>query len=49
MIIGRVLGINVDEKVIEDGRLSMPKLRLLCRLGFGDYSVIEKIITIPKK
>jgi len=44
MIIGKVVGMSVDESIMEDGRINVKKLRPMCRLGYHGYSVVEKMI-----
>lgn len=44
MIIGKVVGMSVDEKIMEEGRINVEKLRPMCRLGYHGYSVVEKVI-----
>ena len=34
MIIGKVVGMSVDEKIMEEGRINVEKLRPMCRLGY---------------
>ncbi len=41
IIIGKVLGINIDNEYIKDGRIDVLKLKPLARLGYMDYSKVE--------
>jgi|GEM_PF-5675867 len=48
MIIGKVLGIDPDQKFIKEGRVETHKMPLLSRLGFNQYSVLKNHITIDR-
>lgn len=44
MVIGRVLGIHVDDDALTaDGRIDVLRLRPIARLGYYDYTSIESI------
>ncbi len=47
VIIGEVIGIHIADDVITDGKVDIPKIRPLARLGYFDYTVIEKSFEIP--
>lgn len=40
IIVGRVLGIHIDDAVMTDGRIDVNKVRPLGRLGYSDYVVV---------
>lgn len=41
-VIGRVVGVHIsDEFLTPEGRIDVPKIRPICRLGYMDYAVIE--------
>ncbi len=48
MIIGRVLGMHVDERVIDDGRVSAVKLRPIARLGYREYAVLDQVFKMSR-
>ena len=48
LVIGRVLGIHIDDAVLTDGIIDMGKVRPLGRLGYEDYNVVENIFPMPK-
>ena len=48
MVIGRVLGIHIAADVIENGRVSIGKLRPIARLGYREYAVIERIFQMTR-
>ena len=41
MVIGQVVGIHIDDDVIEDGMVNVHKMDLIARLGYLDYAKIE--------
>jgi hypothetical protein len=44
IIIGRVVLVHIKDEVIgPDGRLDIPKIRPLARLGYYDYTSVESI------
>ncbi|MCR5182363.1 MAG: flavin reductase family protein [Clostridia bacterium] len=47
VIVGEVIGIHIDDDVITDGKVDIPKIKPLARLGYFDYTVIEKSFEIP--
>ena len=47
VIVGEVIGIHIDDNVITDGKVDIPKIKPLARLGYFDYTVIEKSFEIP--
>ena len=44
MIIGKVVGMSVDESIMEDGRIKAEKFHPMCRLGYHSYSVVDRVI-----
>ena len=50
MVIGRVVGIHIDDKYVKDGRVDTGAMRPIARLGYMDYGVInpENVFTINR-
>ena len=44
MIIGKVVGMRVDESVMEDGKIMPERFHPMCRLGYHSYSVVDRVI-----
>ena len=44
--IGRVIGIHIRDEVLKNGIIDIESIRPLARLGYRDYTVIEKAISI---
>lgn len=41
MVIGRVVGVHIDESVLMDGRVDVTRFKPLSRLGYFDYATVE--------
>ncbi|HLW23206.1 MAG TPA: flavin reductase family protein [Steroidobacteraceae bacterium] len=48
MVMGRVLGIHIDESAIVDGRVASARLRPIARLGYREYAVIESTFKMTR-
>ena len=48
MVIGEVIGIPLDEKLIVDGRVDVTKLKPVARLGYLDFAVVEDFFTMER-
>lgn len=42
VVIGKVVGIHIDDGVLTDGRIDVKKTRPIARLGYFEYGVIEE-------
>ena len=48
MIIGKVVGIYIDDSLIVNGKVDIVKVKPIARLGYMDYTVIEKIFSMQR-
>ena len=48
IIIGKVIGISIEDDYIKDGKVDVKKLKPLARLGYMDYSVIDNIFEMNR-
>lgn len=48
LVIGVVVGIHIDERVLTDGLVDIAKLRPLSRLGYLDYAVTDEVFAIRR-
>lgn len=48
MVLGEVVQIHIDERVLTDGRVDLAKIRPIARLGYMDYSVVDTIFTMRR-
>ncbi len=42
LVIGRVIGIHIDDRFIEDGRVNTAALRPIARLGYSEYATVTE-------
>ncbi len=47
VVIGRVVGVHIDDKVLKDGLVDYAKLTPMARLGYTDYTRITEVHTKP--
>ena len=48
MVLGHVVGIHINDDVLEDGKVDLKKIRPLSRLGYLDYSVVDNIFEMAR-
>lgn len=48
MVIGRVVGIYIDDNAIRDGMVDTGQLKPIARLGYMDYSVVDSTFTLQR-
>lgn len=48
LVIGRVVGIHIDESVLTDGLIDMAKLEPIARLGYQDYAVVREVFRMVR-
>ncbi len=48
ILIGDVVGVHIDDAYITDGLVDTAKMRVLARLGYNDYAVIENVLSMPR-
>ena len=48
VVIGEVVGIYIDDRVIVDGMVDITRMRPVARLGYLDYCVVDDIFTMPR-
>lgn len=42
MTIGRVIGIQIDDRFIEDGRVNTAAMKPIARMGYSEYATVEQ-------
>ena len=48
VIIGRVVGVHIaDEVLLPDGKIDMMKIRPLARMGYSDYTCVDRVFELP--
>lgn len=48
IVLGRVVGIYIDDTVIEDGIVEITRLKPIARLGYKDYSVVDRTFALTR-
>ncbi len=48
IIIGNVLGIHIDDNFIKEDKIDLKSIKLLSRLGYYDYSIVDKIFEMKR-
>ena len=48
IIIGEVIGINIEDDFIKYGKVDVKKLKPLARLGYMDYAVVDNIFEMDR-
>lgn len=48
VVFGRVVGIHIDDRFIENGLVNVGAIKPIARLGYFDYTVIETIFTMHR-
>ena len=48
MVLGRVVGIHIDESVLSDGLVDPGKFKPIARLGYMDYTLVETVFTMHR-
>ena len=47
-MLGRVVGIHLDERFVKNGRVDSPAMRPIARGGYDEYSVVERVFSMPR-
>lgn len=48
MVLGTVVGIHINDEVIDNGKVNLDKIKPLARLGYLDYSVVDNIFEMHR-
>ena len=48
VVFGQVIGVNIDDRVLTDGRVDFLKLRPIGRLGYMDYVEVDNAFTMQR-
>ena len=48
LVLGRVVGIHIDERFVRQGRIDSAAMRPIARGGYDEYSVVERVFTMPR-
>ncbi len=48
IVVGRVIGIYINDEVVTDGLVDMTKLKPIARLGYMDYTRVDLVFTLER-
>ena len=48
LVCGEVVGIHVDDRFVVDGRVDTAAMQLMARLGYRDYAVVDKTMSLDR-
>jgi flavin reductase (DIM6/NTAB) family NADH-FMN oxidoreductase RutF len=48
LVLGRVVGVHLDERFVRDGRVDSAAMRPIARGGYDEYSVVERVFSMPR-
>ena len=48
MIIGKVIGIQINDEFLVDGKIDIAKIQPLARMGYQDYTRVDNIFTLNR-
>jgi flavin reductase (DIM6/NTAB) family NADH-FMN oxidoreductase RutF len=48
LVLGRVVGIHVDERFVRQGRIDSAAMRPIARGGYDEYSVVDQVVSMPR-
>ncbi|MGL4634824.1 MAG: flavin reductase family protein [Beijerinckiaceae bacterium] len=48
VIIGQVVGVYIDDRFIQNGRLNTAAMRPIARMGYDEYALVEKAFAITR-
>lgn len=46
VVFGRVVCVHIDDRCLKDGRIDIEAIRPLARMGYHDYTSVEKVFTM---
>ena len=48
LVLGRVVGIHLDERFVREGRVDSAAMRPIARGGYDEYSVVDRVFSMPR-
>jgi flavin reductase (DIM6/NTAB) family NADH-FMN oxidoreductase RutF len=48
LVVGRVVGIHINDAYMTDGLVDIARIQPLARMGYQDYTVVEKVFTLNR-
>jgi flavin reductase (DIM6/NTAB) family NADH-FMN oxidoreductase RutF len=47
-VVGRAIGIHIDDRFIKDGMLDTAAMKPIARCGYNDYAVVDSVFSIVR-
>ncbi len=48
VVIGRVIGVHIDDRFVKDGRLDTAAMKPIARCGYDEYAVVESLFRMTR-
>ncbi len=48
LVLGEVVGIHIDDRFIEAGRIDITRMRPIARCGYADYAVVDALFALQR-
>jgi flavin reductase (DIM6/NTAB) family NADH-FMN oxidoreductase RutF len=48
LVVGRVVGVHIEDRFIKDGMLDTAAMKPIARCGYNDYAVVESVFSIVR-
>lgn len=48
IVVGKVVGIHIDDQIIENGKVNLNKVKPIARLGYTEYAIIDNIFNMQR-
>jgi len=48
VVIGRVIGVHIDDRFVKDGRLDTAAMQPIARCGYDEYAVVESLFRMTR-
>jgi flavin reductase (DIM6/NTAB) family NADH-FMN oxidoreductase RutF len=48
LVLGRVVGVHIDERFVQGGRVDSAGMRPIARGGYDEYSVVDRVFSMPR-
>jgi len=48
LVLGRVVGMHVDERFVKNGRLDAVAMQTIARCGYDEYTVVERVFSMTR-
>ena len=48
LVLGRVVGVHLEERFVREGRVDSAAMRPIARGGYDEYSVVDRVFSMPR-